>query len=50
MIHAPRIWLRKVDDTFVIAHDKDDMLAEFNKINGSTKFTIMLFPDCLSFN
>ena len=50
MIQAARILLSEVDDNFVITHDKDDMFAELNKINGSTKFIVMLFPNCLSFN
>ena len=54
MIHATRIWLPKVDNTFVITHhDKIDLLAE-NKISGNIKFTVnkgvnmaMSFLDCL---
>lgn len=41
-IHAPRIWLCKVDDTFLITHnDKSDFPTELNKINGNIKFTVV---------
>ena len=34
MIHTPRLWLRKVDDTFVITkYDKIETLDELNKFN-----------------
>ena len=35
MIHHPRIWLCKFDDTFVITHhEKNDIPVELNKINS----------------
>ena len=38
MIHAPRIWLRKVDDTFTISqHAINDTLTKLNKINKALK-------------
>ena len=54
MIHAPRIWLRKVDDTFAITHHSSDIiLNELNKINENISFTAeeekeekMAFLDC----
>ena len=40
MIHAPRVWLRKVDDTFVISkHSIQSTLNELNKINNNIQFT-----------
>ena len=40
MIHAPRIWLRKVDDTFTISqHAINDTLTELNTINKAVNFT-----------
>ncbi|XP_066925562.1 uncharacterized protein [Clytia hemisphaerica] len=40
MIHAPRIWLRKVDDTFTISrHAINDTLSELNAINTAVTFT-----------
>ena len=55
LTHAPRIWLRKVDDTFTITkHKSEDTLAELNGINGKRKFTAeeetdrkIPFLDCL---
>ena len=55
LTHAPRIWLRKVDDTFTITkHKSEDTLAELNGINGKIKFTAeeetdrkIPFLDCL---
>ena len=54
MLHAPRIWLRKVDDTFTITqHDKEKTLNELNNINKFVKFTaeeetnqVLAFLDC----
>ena len=41
MIHALGIWLFKVDYTFVITyHNKNNIPAELNKINGNSKFTV----------
>ena len=40
MIHTPRLWLRKVDDTFVITkYDKRETLDERNKFNCKVQFT-----------
>ena len=40
MIHTPRLWLRKVDDTFVITkYDKIETLHELNKFNCKLQFT-----------
>ena len=40
MIHTPRLWLRKVDDTFVITkYDKLETLHELNKFNCKVQFT-----------
>ena len=40
MIHTPRLWLRKVDDTFVITkYDKLKTLHELNKFNCKVQFT-----------
>ena len=40
MIHTPRLWLRKVDDTFVITkYDKRETLDELNKFNCKVQFT-----------
>ena len=55
MIHTPRLWLRKVDDTFVITkYDKIETLDELNKFNCKVQFTYesatdntLLFLDCL---
>ena len=39
MIHTPRLWLRKVDDTYVMAkYDKIEILAELNKFNCNVQF------------
>ena len=55
MVNAPRIWLRKVDDTFTVSkYKKDETLAELNKIHEKTNFTAeeeydetLPFLDCL---
>ena len=55
MIHTPRLWLRKVDDTFVITkYDKRETLDELNKFNCEVQFTYesttnntLPFLDCL---
>ena len=55
MIHTPRLWLRKVGDTFVITkYDKIETLDELNKFNCKVQFTYesatdntLLFLDCL---
>ena len=40
MIHAPRLWLRKVDDTFTITKSNiEDTLMELNKIHPKIEFT-----------
>ena len=40
MIHTPRLWLRKVDDTFVMTkYDKIETLDELNKFNCKVQFT-----------
>ena len=40
MVNSPRLWLRKVDDTFVITkHDPQQMLEELNSIHPQLKFT-----------
>ena len=39
MMHTPRLWLRKVDNTYVIAkYDKIEILAELNKFNCNVQF------------
>ena len=42
MIHAPRLWLRKVDDTFaIIKYDKTETLDELNNEGRlQTKYTM----------
>ena len=41
MVHAPRIWSRKVDNNIIITHhDKNDMPSELNKINGNITFKV----------
>ena len=55
MIHTPRLWLRKVDDTFMITkYDKIEKLDELNKFNRKVQFTYesatnntLPFLDCL---
>ena len=55
MIHTSRLWLRKVDDTFVITkYDKIETLDELNKFNCKVQFTYesttnntLPFLDCL---
>ena len=55
MLHAPRIWIRKVDDTFTINnHETNDTLTELNQIHPQIKFTAeeeengqIPFLDCL---
>ena len=55
MVNSPRLWLRKVDDTFVITkHDPQQMLKELNSIHPQVKFTLeqekegkLAFLDCL---
>ena len=55
MVHAPRIWLRKVDDTFTITeHSIKDTLQELNCIHNAITFTAeqesnnqLPFLDCL---
>ena len=55
MIDKPRLWLRKVDDTFVITkYDKKETLDELNKFNCKVQFTYesttnntLPFLDCL---
>ena len=57
MVNAPRIWLRKVDDTFTVSkYKKEETIAELNKIHGKIKFTAeeecdgtLPFLDCLIF-
>ena len=40
MIHTPRLWLRKVDDTFTISkYNMDPTLKELNQIHPNVKFT-----------
>ena len=35
MVKAPRIWLRKVNDTFTVSkYKKEETIAELNKIQG----------------
>ena len=39
-IHTPRLWLRKVDNTFVIIkYDSIETLHELNKFNWKVQFT-----------
>ena len=39
MIHTPRLWLRKVHDTFMITkYDKIEKLDELNKFNRKVQF------------
>ena len=39
MIHTPHLWLRKVDDTFMITkYDKIEKLDELNKFNRKVQF------------
>ena len=39
MIHTPRLWLRKVDDTFVVTkYHKIEALHELNKFNCKVEF------------
>ena len=55
MIHTLRLWLRKLDDTFVITNfDKIVILDELNKFNCKVQFTYesaidntLPFLDCL---
>ncbi|XP_057308242.1 uncharacterized protein LOC130646121 [Hydractinia symbiolongicarpus] len=55
MLHASRIWLRKVDDTFTVTkHKTEDTLNELNNIYSKVKFTAeeekddqIPFLDCL---
>ena len=55
MIHTPRLWLRKVDDTFAISgHETSDTLKELNEIHKDIQFTAeeefdkkLPFLDCL---
>ena len=55
MIHTPQLWLRKVDDTFIITkYDKIKTLDELNKFNCKVQFTYesatdntLSFLDCL---
>ena len=55
MIHTSRLWLRKVEDTFVITkYDKIETLHELNKFNCKVQFTCesatkntLPFLDCL---
>ena len=55
MIHAPRLWLKKVDHTFVITkYDKLGTLHELNKFNWKVQFVYesatnntLPFLDCL---
>ena len=55
MLHAPRIWIRKVGDTFTINnHETNETLTELNQIHPQTKFTAeeeengqIPFLDCL---
>ena len=55
MIHAPRIWMRKVDDTFTITkHYINDTLNELNATHPEIEFTVkeeennrILFLDCI---
>ena len=55
MIQTPRLWLRKVEDTFVITkYDKIETLHELNKFNCKVQFTCesatkntLPFLDCL---
>ena len=55
MLHAPRLWLRKVDDTFTISeHNVNDTLKELNDIHSAITFTAeeeaneqLPFLDCL---
>ena len=35
----PKLWLRKVDDTFVIANQDPQMLSELNNIHPQVNFT-----------
>ena len=54
MVHAPKLWLRKVDDTFTITkHEVEDTLEELNAIHPQIKFTaekyengMLPFLDC----
>ena len=55
MLHAPRIWLRKVDDTFTVTkYTTEQTLNELNEIHEKVKFTAeeeengkIPFLDCL---
>ena len=55
MIHTPRLWLKKTDDTFVITkYDKIETPDELNKFNCKVYFTYestandtLSFLDCL---
>ena len=55
MIHTPRLYLRKVDDTFFITkYDKKETVDEINKFNCKVQFTYesatnntLPFLDCL---
>ena len=39
MIHSPRLWLRKVDETFVITTYDKIKIDELNKFNCKVQFT-----------
>ena len=55
MIHTPRLWLRKVDNTFVVTkYHKIEALQDLNKFNCKVEFTYesatnntLPFLDCL---
>ena len=54
MLNPPRIWLRKVDDTFVVTKQQpQELLNELNSIHQNIKFTLeepkdnkLAFLDC----
>ena len=41
MLNAPRLWYRKVDDTFAItSHDLEETLQKLNDIDENIEFTM----------
>ena len=41
ILYAPRLWCRKVDDTFAItSHDSVKTLKELNKISNNIEFSM----------
>ena len=41
MLNVPRLWYRKVDDTFaIISHDRGETLQKLNDFDENIEFTI----------